>query len=62
MLICNNDGEIIGEMNTIFTQEGSVVRTNTTHSSGCSVIQNVTVRDHQGNVRTTNVIGGKILP
>ena len=32
MLIRNNSGEVIGEMNTIFTQEGSVVRTNTTHS------------------------------
>jgi hypothetical protein len=62
MLILNNKGEVIGEMNTIFTQEGSVVRTNTTHSSGCPVVQNVTVRDTQGNVRTTNVIGGKILP
>jgi hypothetical protein len=62
MLIRNNDGEVIGEMNTIFTQEGSVVRTNTTHSNGCPIVQNVTVRDTQGTVRTTNVIGGKILP
>ena len=62
MLIRNNSGEVIGEMNTIFTQEGSVVRTNTTHSSGCPIVQNITVRDTQGTVRTTNVIGGKILP
>jgi hypothetical protein len=62
MLIHNNAGEVIGEMNTIFTQEGSIVRTNTTHSSGCPVVQNVTVRDTQGGVRTTNVIGGKLLP
>ena len=62
MVIRNNDGEIIGEMTTVFTREGTVIRTNTTHSSGCPVIQNVTVRDTQGNVRTTNVIGGKILP
>jgi hypothetical protein len=62
MLIRNNAGEVIGEMNTIFTQEGSVVRTNTTHSTGCPIVQNITVRDTLGNVRTTNVIGGKILP
>jgi hypothetical protein len=62
MLIRNNAGEVIGEMNTIFTQEGSVVRTNTTHSSGCPIVQNITVRDTQGDVRTTNVIGGKLLP
>ncbi|MGB9237042.1 MAG: hypothetical protein WCC04_21750 [Terriglobales bacterium] len=62
MLIRNNNNEVIGELNTIFTPEGSVVRTNTVHSSGCPVVQNVTVRDTQGNVRTTTVIGGKILP
>ena len=58
----DNNGELIGEMSTIFTQEGTVIRTNTTHSDGCPIIQNVTVRDTQGNVRTTNVVGGKILP
>ena len=58
----NNNGELIGEMNTIFTREGSVVTTNTTQSSGCPIVQNITVRDTQGTVRTTNVVGGKILP
>ena len=62
MLIRNNAGEVIGEMTTIFAQDGSVIRTNTTHSSGCPIVQNVTVRDTQGNVRTTNVVDGKILP
>lgn len=62
MVIRNNDGEIIGEMNTIFTREGTMIRTNTTHTTGCPVIQNVSVRDNQGNVQTTNVIGEKILP
>ena len=62
MLIRNNNGEIIGEMNTIFTREGTMIRTNTTHTTGCPIVQNVTIRDTQGNVRTTNVIGGKILP
>jgi hypothetical protein len=62
MLIRNNNGEIIGEINTIFTREGTVIRTNTTQTTGCPIVQNVTVRDPQGNIRTTNVIGGKILP
>jgi hypothetical protein len=47
MLIHNNDGEIIGEMSTIFTREGTVIRTSTTHSSGCPIVQNVTLRDNQ---------------
>jgi hypothetical protein len=29
MLIRNNDGEIVGEMNVSITQEGTVIRTNT---------------------------------
>jgi hypothetical protein len=62
MKIYNNNGEIIGEMNTVFTRDGTVIRTNTTQATGCPVIQNVTVRDTQGNVRTTNVVGGKLLP
>jgi hypothetical protein len=62
MLIRNNAGEVIGEMNTAITREGTVVRTNTVYQNGRTVTQNVTVRDTEGNVRTTNVIGGKILP
>jgi hypothetical protein len=58
----DNNGKLIGEMNTIFAQDGSVVRTNTTQTTGCPIVQNVTVRDTEGNIRTTNVIGGKILP
>ena len=62
MLIRNNDGEIVGEMNVSITQEGTVIRTNTMHQTGRPVTQNISVRDSQGSVRTTNVIGGKILP
>jgi hypothetical protein len=62
MLIRNNRGEIVGEMNTTITQEGTVIRTNTLYNNGRPVAQNVSVRDNQGKVRTTNVIGGKIMP
>ena len=62
MLIRNNDGEIVGEMNVSITQDGSVIRTNTMYQNGRPVTQNISVRDSQGSVRTTNIIGGKILP
>ena len=62
MQIRNNHNEVIGELNTVITQDHTVIRTNVVHSSGCPVVQNVTVRDNQSNVHTTNVIGGKILP
>jgi len=62
MLSRNNNGEITGEMNTTITQEGTVIRTNTMYNNGRPVAQNISVRDNEGKVHTTNVIGGKILP
>ena len=62
MLNRNNEGEIVSEMNTTITQEGTVIRTNTIYNNGRPVAQNISVRDNEGKVHTTNVIGGKILP
>ncbi len=62
MQIRNNRGEVIGEINSGFTDKGERIITNTVYDRGNPVIQNISVRDNQGNVRTTNVIGGKILP
>jgi hypothetical protein len=62
MLIRNNKGEVVGEMNMSITQDGTVINTNTLYSDGRPVTQNISIRDNQGNVRTTNVIGGMILP
>lgn len=62
MLIRNNKGEVIGEMNMSITQDGNVVNTNTLYNDGRPVTQTISIRDNHGKVRTTNVIGGKILP
>jgi hypothetical protein len=62
MQIRNNHGEVIGEINSAFTDKGDRIITNTIYDRGNPVIQNITVRDNEGKVRTTNVIGGKILP
>ena len=61
MLIRNNKGEVVGEMNMSITQDGTVINTNTLYNDGRRVTQNISIRDNQGKVRTTNVIGGKIL-
>ena len=58
----NNQGEVVGEINTSFTDKGEKVVTNTMYSRGNPVFQHVSVRDNEGKVRTTNLIGGKILP
>ena len=63
MQIRNNRGEVIGEINSSFTDKGDRIVTNTVYDGrGNPVFQNISVRDNEGKVRTTNVIGGKILP
>jgi hypothetical protein len=62
MQVRNNWGEVIGEINSGFTDKGERVITNTIYDRGNPVIQNISVRDNDGKVHTTNVIGGKILP
>jgi len=62
MLSRNNQGEVIGEINTSFTDKGEKIVTNTIYNNGRPVAQNISVRDNEGKVRTTNIIGGKILP
>jgi hypothetical protein len=62
MQIRNNHGEVIGEINSGFTDKGERVTTNTIYDRGNPVIQHISVRDNEGIVRTTDVIGGKILP
>jgi hypothetical protein len=62
MQIRNNSGELIGEINTAYTDAGQVITTNTMYDRGHPVFQTISVRDNQGQIRTTNVIRGKILP
>lgn len=62
MQIRNNWGELVGEINTAYTDRGEVIVTNTLYNRDNPVFQTISVRDNQGQVRTTNVIRGKILP
>ena len=62
MQIRNNWGEVIGDINSSITQKGERIITSTLYDRGNPVIQHISVRDNEGKVRTTDVIGGKILP
>lgn len=62
MQIRDNHGNLIGEINTAYTGAGDVITTNTMYDRGNPVFQTISVRDNQGQVRTTKVIRGKILP
>ena len=62
MISRDNNGKIVGEINTSRTSDGKVITTNTTYLNNQPVSQNIAVRDSQGRVETTNVYGSKILP
>jgi hypothetical protein len=60
----DSQNRLIGEINTTFLQDGSVVTTNTIYNanSGQAISQHVSIRDSRGKVTTQNTIGGKLLP
>jgi hypothetical protein len=62
MQIRNNQGELIGEINTGVTDNGDRITTNTMYVHGNPVMQHISIRRNDGTVYTTNVIGTKILP
>lgn len=62
MQIRNNWGELVGEINTAYTSAEEVITTNTMYYRDNPVFQTINVRDNQGQVHTTNVIRGKVLP
>jgi len=62
MQIFSNQGELTGEISTGLTDNGDRVTTNTLYDRGNPVMQNITIRQSNGTVHTTNIIGRKILP
>jgi hypothetical protein len=58
----NNQGELIGEINTGLTDTGDRITSSTIFDRGNPVMQNITIRRGDGTVETTNIIGRKILP
>jgi hypothetical protein len=62
MFVRDHNGKATGELNTSFTPDATMIVTNTLHYGDRVIIQHVSVRDNQGNVTTTHIVGGKILP
>jgi hypothetical protein len=60
----DNQGRLVGEITSIFTQDGTVITTNTIYNAtnGQPLAQHISIRDAQGKVTTKNTIGGKLLP
>ena len=60
----DNQGRLVSEINTTYTQNGKVITTNTIYNAnnGQPIAQTISIRDSQGRVTTQNTIGGKLLP
>jgi hypothetical protein len=60
----DNHGNLVSETNTSYTNDGKVINTQTMYNTynGQPAFQNISIRDSQGKVTTTNVINGKLLP
>lgn len=62
MVIYDNVGRKIGEINVIIRPGEGVVTTNTVYSGERVIAQTISTRDNAGAVKTETVYGGKILP
>jgi hypothetical protein len=60
----DSQNRLVGEINTTFMQDGTVVTSNTVYNAnnGQAISQNISVRNAQGKVTTNNTFGGKLLP
>lgn len=62
MIVRDNQGKIIGQLEHFRDANGNTVDTNTMYSNERPVIQNITVRDNQGRTETKTILNGKLLP
>jgi hypothetical protein len=62
MLVKDNRGKIVGQLEHFRDSNGNTFDTNTMYSNERPVVQLITVRDTQGKVESKTVLGGKLLP
>jgi hypothetical protein len=60
----DNNGKLVAEINHSRTADGTSITTNTMYNTnnGRPVNQNITIRESNGKVTSTNVLNGKLLP
>ena len=60
----DSQNRLVGEINTTFMQDGTVVTTNIIYNpnNGQAISQNISIRDSRGKVTTKKTFGGKLLP
>jgi len=62
MQIRDNQGRLIGEINTVVRPGEGVIISNTVYSGERVITQTISTRDNAGNVKTETLFNGKVLP
>lgn len=62
MIVRDNQGKVVGQLEHLRDAQGNTVDTVTSYSSERPVMQLITTRNNQGNVETRTILGGKLLP
>ena len=63
MIVRNNQGKIVGQLEHLRDNNGNTVDTNTMYDSReRPVVQQITIRDNQGHTESKTILNGKLLP
>jgi hypothetical protein len=62
MIVRDNQGNIVGQLEHFRDNNGNIVDSNTTYSNERPVVQQITIRDNQGHVESKTILNGKLLP
>jgi len=62
MIVRDNSGKIVGQLEHLRDAQGNTIDTVTSYSNERPVVQLITVRDNQGRVESKTILGGKLVP
>ena len=63
MIMRDNNGKIVGQIEHFRDAQGNTVDTVTmSYSNERPVVQQITIRDTQGHVESRTILNGKLLP
>lgn len=62
MIVRDNSGRIVGELQHLRDAQGNTVDMITSYSNGRPAVQLVTARTTDGRIETKTIMGGKLLP
>lgn len=62
MIVRDNSGRVVGQLEHFRDSQGNSVSTNTLFYNERPVVQTISIRDNQGHVETRTIQNGRLLP